>query len=328
MKAIPIALQSDYDQDATTLCLITRVLTKDGTLYGFTDLDADIIYDPATVDPEGTGDDWGSATHSSLSGFTPSRFQKSADTAVDNAELSGVIMPGGITLAQIRAGLFQGATIRVYRVNYMDTSNGHELVDYGRLGETRLTSSMWVTEFRSLMQLLKQPISVPYSTTCRARFGSKSIGAGTADSSGYVDFEEAHPCGKDFTWYGGTVTSVGTSNRTTFTDTGLTQADSFFNPGVVEWLTGSNAGHQMEVDDQSNDSSGKSVRLALQMPYSIEVGDTYRIRQDCSKIHDDADHGCLYHWGADWVDHFQGEPDIPVADGGSNMVPGAQITRR
>jgi uncharacterized phage protein (TIGR02218 family) len=326
-KGIPIALQSDYDQDATTLCLITRILTKSGVLFGFTDLDVDIDYDPSLVDPEGTGDDWGLATHRADNGFTPSRMQASADTSVDNSELAGIVSDTGITMQQIRAGLFDAAKVRVYRINYMDVTKGHELMQSGTSGETRFSDNGWRTEFRSLTQQLKQPISPGYSLTCRARFASKAIGAGTADSSGSVDFEEAHPCGKDFTWYGGAVTSIGASPRTTFTDTGLTQADSFFNPGVVEWLSGNNAGHQMEVDDQANDSTGKSVRLALPMPYSIEVGDTYRIRQDCSKIHDDADHGCLHHWGADWIYHFQGEPDIPVSDGGANMIPGAQITR-
>ena len=54
---------------------------------------------------------------------------------------------------------------------------------------------------------------------------------------------------------------------------------------------------------------------------------TFRVRKDCSKVHDDADNGCTFHWGTDWPLHFRGEPLIPVSDGGSNMAPGAQITR-
>jgi uncharacterized phage protein (TIGR02218 family) len=320
MKSIPISLQSHYDQDATTTCLVTRILTKSGDLYGFTDLDADIIYNPATVDPGNTGDDWGSATHSSLQGFTPSRWQKSADTAVDNAELSGVIIPGGISLAQIRAGLFQGATIRVYRVNYMDLTQGHDLVDYGRLGETRLSRSMFSTEFRSLMGLTKQPISVQYSTDCRAHFGSKAIGTG--DGS----FEERHPCGKDFVWDDGVVTSLGSNARRIFIASALTATGDFYSPGVVRFTSGANAGFEMEVDDYNGDT--KTITLALALPYTIAADDEFEIRQDCSKLWDDDQHGCLYHYGSDRVYHFQGEPHIPVADGGSNMVPGAQITRR
>jgi uncharacterized phage protein (TIGR02218 family) len=317
MKSIPIALQDDYNEDATTLCLITRILTKDGDLYGFTNLDVDIEYDPSVVDPEGTGDNWGSAVHRSDNGFTPSRIQASADLAVDNAELSGLVQDTGITEAQIRAGLFDYAKVRVYQINYMDTSKGHELVQSGTAGETRFSANGWKTEFRSLTQQLKQPISPGYSITCRARFGSKVIG--TDDGS----FEEAHPCGMAFTWVTGTITSLGSNARRIFSDSALTQATGFFSPGVVEILDGPNAGAQMEVDDFTADA----FTLALQLPYALTVGTAYRVRQDCSKIHDDADHGCLYHFGPDWIDHFQGEPDIPVADGGANMIPGAQITR-
>jgi uncharacterized phage protein (TIGR02218 family) len=317
MKSIPIALQVHYDADACTTCQLTRVETKDGTVYGFTDLDADVVYD----------DGGGSVTYRAENGFTPSRQQASADMAVDNSELAGIVSDTGITMQQIRAGLFDFAHVRIYRVNYMDLSQGHEIIATGTAGETRFSDTGFRVEFRSLTQQTKQPISPAYSLTCRARFGSKAISTNDIDSSGTASFEEAHPCGMDFTWYGGAVTSVGTSLRTTFTDTGLSQADSFFTPGVVEWLTGSNAGAQMEVDEQTNDSSGKSVRLALPMPYAIQVGDTYRIRQDCNKVARDETHGCKYHWGADWIYHFQGEPDIPVSDGGANMIPGAQITR-
>lgn len=317
MKTIPIALQNHLDEDATTVCLLTRIQTKDGTVIGFTDLDEDIVYDD--------GD--GPVTYSAENGFTPSRMQSAADTSVDNSELAGIVSSAGITMAQIRAGLFDGAIVTVYRINYMATSNGHEVVQYGRAGETKFSDTKWTTEFRSLTQLLKQTISVPYSLVCRARFGSKAIGTNDIDSSGEVSFEENHPCGKDFTWTNGTVTSVGATPKTTFSDTGLTQEDGFFMPGVVDWLSGDNAGAQMEVDDHENASHGNFVRLALPMPYAISVGDTYRIRQDCTKVHDDAEHGCIYHFGSEWVNHFQGEPDIPVSDGGSNMIPGAQISR-
>lgn len=307
MKSIPIALQSHLDEDATTLCQLTRVETKDGTVYGFTDLDTDVVYDD--------GD--GSVTYRADNGFTPSRQQASADMAVDNAELAGIVSDTGITMQQIRAGLFDYARVRIYRVNYMDLTQGHEIIATGTAGETRFSDSGFRVEFRSLTQQLKQPLSPGYSLTCRARFGSMPIG--TDDGS----FEEAHPCGKAFTWVTGTITSLGSNARRIFSDSALTQADGYFSPGVVEILDGPNAGAQMEVDDFTADA----FTLALQLPYTLTVGTAYRVRQDCNKVARDETHGCKYHWGADWIYHFQGEPDIPVSDGGANMIPGAQIDR-
>lgn len=310
MKSIPIALQAHLDQDATTLCQLVRVETKDGTVFGFTDLDADVAYDD--------GD--GSVTYAAENGFTPSRMQASADTAVDNAEIDGVVMAGGITMAQIRAGLFDYASVRIYRVNYMSLSDGHEIIAVGTLGETRFSDTGWKSEFRSLTQQLKQPLSPGYSIECRARFGSKPIGTVGAE------FTELHPCGKDFTWYTGTVTGLGSNVRRIFVDAALAQAGDFFSPGVVEILDGPNAGAQMEVD--AYDGATKTVTLALALPYALTAGVAYRIRQDCSKQWADEDHGCLYHYGADRKDNFQGEPHIPVSDAGANLIPGAQITRR
>ena len=93
--------------------------------------------------------------------------------------------------------------------------------------------------------------------------------------------------------------------------------------GVVEWLTGANAGAQMEVDS----NTGGAFNLSLPMAYAVAVGDTFRVRKDCNKVWDDASNGCSFHWGADRANHFRGFPDIPVADGGASMIPGAQISR-
>lgn len=313
MKTIPIALQNHLNQDATTLCLLTRVELKSGEVIGFTDLDEAIVYDD--------GD--GPVTYSAENGFTPSRLQTSADLSVDNAELTGLVTDSGFTEAQIRAGLFDYAKVRVYRVNYMSMSDGHEIIATGTAGETTFSENGWRTEFRSLTQQLKQPISSLYSLTCRARFGSMPIG--TDDGS----FEEKYPCGKAFTWVDGTVTSVGANVRLNFTDTSATEADEFYNNGVTEWLTGDNAGVQMEVDTYAHNSNvDATFNLILPLPYPIQVGDTYRRRKDCSKEWDDAENGCLFHWGAERSDHFRGEPHIPIADGGQSMVPGAQVARR
>lgn len=315
MKSIPIALQSHLDQDATTLCLLLRVRTKDGTVYGFTNLDADVVYNPATVDPGGTGDDWGSATHRADNGFTPERLQASADLNVDNTDLQGWVSDTGITEQQIRAGLFDYAQVRVYRVNYMDLTLGHELVMSGTCGETQYTATGWKTEFRSISQQLKQPVCQLYSLTCRARFGSKTIGTGGEQP------EERKPCGKDWTWAGYTVTGVDTDEPDRiFTASAMAEATDYYRLGVVRWLTGSNAGAQMEVDA----NAAGEVTLSLPIAYDVEVGDTFEIRKDCSKLWDDADNGCLFHWGSERANHFRGEPDIPIADAGASQIPGAQ----
>src|SRR5690606_14943408 len=294
-------------EPAVTDCLLVRILTKSGRLFGLTDLDVNVYYDPAAYDPGNTGDDWGPAWHyADNGGVAMSRLEQAADMSVDNAEFT--ILPGddSVTEQELLAGLFDLAEVRIYRVNYRDLSQGHELVDSGQMGQTEGSNNFGKIEFRSLSDLLKQPEADLYSIPCRHIFGSAE-------------------CPKPFDWTNGTVTGVDpTDAMRIFGDAGLTPDNNFYVPGVVEWLTGDNAGAQMEIDQ----NTAGTFALSLPMPSAIQIGDTFRVRQDCSKLWDDAAHGCLYHWGPDRNIYHGGFPDIPVADGGASMVPGAQLNAR
>lgn len=306
-KGIPLALQETYDSPAVTDCLLVRIMTKDGRLFGLTDLDVNVYYDPAAYDPFDTGDDWGPAWHyADNGGVAMSRLEQAADMSVDNAEFT--ILPGddSVTEEELLAGLFDLAEVRIYRVNYRSLGDGHELVAAGQMGNTEVSENFGKVEFRSMTDLLKQPEADLYTIPCKHIFGGPK-------------------CPKPYDWTAGTVTAVDpTDAMRVFADSALTPDNNFYVPGVVEWLTGANAGIQMEIDQ----NTAGTFALSLGMPSAIQIGDTFRVRQDCSKIWDDAERGCLYHWGTDRNIYFGGFPDIPVADGGSSMVPGAQINAR
>jgi uncharacterized phage protein (TIGR02218 family) len=287
MKTIPAALQTYIDQEATTLCLLCKVSCKNGTILGFTNLDASVSYNDGT----------GLLTYAADQGFTPHRIQATADLAIDNTELDGWVTATGVTEAQIRAGLFDFAKIIVYRVNYLDLSASHEIVVSGTAGETEFTQLGWKTEFRSLTQQLKQPISKLYSLTCRAKFGDAK-------------------CTKAFTWVSGSVTSVGVETDRQFTDSTATQADGFYALGVIEWLTGANIGQQMEIDSYV----AKAFTHTFALAYAIAIGDTYRRRQDCDKTF------AMCKNTHNNVLNNRSEHLIPVAEAAKLMVPGAYIS--
>lgn len=312
MKTIPAVLQTHMDGEATTLCYLARVETKDGTVMGFTTLDVDVAYDDGN----------GTVTYEADNGFEPARYQAAADMSVDNTDMRGWVTDTGITEAQIRAGFFDFAIVTIYRINYNDLTSGrHEVVGHGTAGETEFSANSWRTEFRSLTQQLKQPVSKLYSLTCRARFGSQPIGSTASPTNG--EPEESFPCGKSWVWVAGSVDSVGSDPLLDFTDATFGTANAY-KFGVIKWLTGDNAGHESEV---ATHATGGVFALQLPTPYQIQAGDTFEIREDCSKVWDDADHGCLHHWGSNRALHFRGEPHIPVSDNGSNQIPGAQIVR-
>lgn len=305
MKQIPAALVSHLGLDATSWCLIARVMCKDGTLIASTDLDADLTYDPAVVDPHGTGDAWGSAVHRADLGFEASRFQFTADLSVDNSEFKIFIGEGsGITEAQLRAGLLDYAEFRIYRVNFLDLTQGHEVVATGTLGESHFSETGGSIENRSLTQQTKQPIAELFSITCPVPYGSPR-------------------CGRTFVWTAATITSVDTVEPDRIiTASGLAAPADTYRLGVIKATSGQNNGWEGEVQVHA---SGGVLTLLLPAPYPFAEDDTFEIREDCSKVHDDEAHGCVHHWDAEWVSHFRGHPHVPID--GSPLVPNAEIRR-
>jgi uncharacterized phage protein (TIGR02218 family) len=319
-KTIHATLLAHKEQASTTLCdcLLVGPLPDD-TYRGFTSLDTDVDYNPGS----------GSVTFRSHTGAQLSAMVSTADLGVDNAEAETLIpITGfevqGFTQTQIDAGALDKVPFVIYRVNYNDLTAGqHEIVGGGTIGEVRTkVGGLAVVELRSLSQQLKQSIVELDSLACRAKFGSQPIGTG----GGVV--EERFPCGFDAStlWVAGEVESVGTETDREFTDAtslvGTSYGEGYFVPGVVEWLTGENAGQTREVE--AYDETTGEVTLQFPTVSAIAVGDTYRIRPDCTH-QVEGNNGCRFFWGSDWVNHYRGEPNIPVAEAAKLNTPGAAL---
>lgn len=297
MKTIDATLLNHLGQPVTTTCFLAKVECQGayaGQLFYFTNLDIDVEYDD--------GD--GLATYGSDNGFTPKRYAATSGPSVDLSAIDGVITASGITEQMVRAGIFQNAKVTVYRVNYTDLTAGrHEVVAYGRAGQSRFHELGWSTEFFSLSKLLMQPIGEVYGIPCNARFGDAR-------------------CKVAITWgANGTVSAVGTENDRVFGDDSRSEPDGYYSDhhGIVQWLTGDNAGIEMEIDVHDADSSGSVFELLMALPYPIAIGDTYRPRRDCDKLLTTCRD--VY---ANQENH-RGFPQMPVD--GTSMVPGTEIDR-
>ena len=323
MKTIDIALLDHKRSRATTLCGLLLVgPLPDGSYRGFAGLDDDVTFTPAVS--------IGPITFQAMTGVDVSAFQSSSDLAVDNAEATTLPpLPGyeakGFTQAEIDAGALDKVKFVALQVNYNDLTDGRcEIVGGGTIGEVRVKiGRMTVLELQSLSKQLMQQFVQSDSLSCRAIFGSQPIGTG----GGVV--EERFPCGYDLSseWVNGTVTSVGTTTDMEFTDSDLTGSsydENYFAPGMVEWLTGDNAGQMIEVDTYDVDTG--AVALRFPSVSAITVGDTYRIRRHCTKQWT-GHNSCETFWGSDKAKHFRGEPHIPVGDAATLNAPGAGLAR-
>jgi len=160
-KMITPAMRAHLDAETTRLAAIWRITRKGGQQFFFTDHDRDIVF---------AGD-----TYRADAGFERTAIRSDAGFAVDNLDLVGVFAEGGIVEDEVRAGLFDGAEIRVSFVNWQDPDGYGEIrLRRGTLGETRLTPQGYFhAELRGLAQPLAQSTLQMWSPECRADLGDE-----------------------------------------------------------------------------------------------------------------------------------------------------------
>ena len=309
MKLTDATLQAHKGQSSTTLTDLLLVgPLPDATYRGFSSLDVDVSYD--------NGD--GAVTYVARTGVEMSALVSTSDLGVDNAEATNLAPVAGyeiegFTQAEIDAGALDKTPFVVYRVNYKDLTAGrHEIIAGGTIGEQRTKNGQQtILELRSLSQQMKQSVGELDSLTCRAKFGSQ-VG------------EERFPCGFALAaeWVAGTIDTVasGEPDRE-FTCAALTQAADWFAPGVVEMLTGANAGQAREIEA----FAGGIVGMQFPFVSALAPGDTFRIRRECSKRWS-GHNSCNTFWATEKPNHFRGEPHIPVADTAKLNSPGAALS--
>lgn len=271
MRVISSAFAAHIADEVTTVAICWRVRRRDGIALGFTTHDR-----PLDID----GLNYRAAT-----GFTPTAIDSSSALDVDNLDIEGILRSGAISRADLLEGRYDFAEISISLVNWADLSQGRVLLRLGWIGEVAVTDAGFTAELRGLTQLLQGPVGEVYSPECRADHG---------DARCKLNLEA-------FTAMG-TVTAA--SDRQSFTDAGRGEADGWFDYGLLVWLSGANAGLEMEVKAYG---SGQ-FSLFLPMPRAILAGDRYRVTAGCDKRFQT----CRDKFGN--VTNFRGEPFVPGQD--------------
>lgn len=315
-RNIPAGLAARF-QHCTTLCRALKISPLNAPAFGITSLNRDVEFD----------DGGGLLTYRCAKGYTPSDTVTKTDLSVNNAEAAGLVAQyplDGVTIDAINSGVYDGAPFIEYLIDYMLPSAGGVIINSGTIGQITTTDSLACkVELRSYMQTLKQSNMVELtSITCRARFGDAR-------------------CKIALTWYRGKVSSIGSEDDRVFNfvpgdpdSSGYTPAEeqymtsagyvfpaavggfNFFEPGIVHWDTGAYAGMESEIE--SFNPATNTVTLAIPVPDTINAGDTFRIRQDCSKSRD----MCINRWNN--LLNMRAEPDIPLGNGTDLQSPTPQ----
>jgi len=309
-KVITAEMSAHLESGNTTLSTCWRMIREDGVVLGFTD---------SVVDLEVS-----SVVYEAATGYTPSALTKNDNMAVDNMDILGLLNSDGITDADIEAKKYDNAEVFTFMVNYNDLTMGQIKMGRGRIGNITTQDEQYVAEYRSLAQLLQQPVGERYSLRCRAELGDTRCGvnllpdvwasstaydiddivrASSYDARRYVCTASGTSSGSEPIWnttigstttdntitwtafdaytHQGTVSSA--PSRRHFIDTTLGKDTGFFDYGVLTWTSGNNSGYTMEIKSYVKSMAFYNFYLYENMPYSIEVGDTFTVTIGCDK---------------------------------------------
>ena len=252
MKTLPAGLQDHLDTGATTLCWCWRVARADGEVQGFTDHDEAV--------------DFGGVTYEAAAGFTATEVQSTLGLAVDNLSVMGALSSEGLDERALAAGLYDGADIEIWRVNWA-APDQRVLMRKGSFGEVKRGKVGFEAEVRGLAQRLNQPVGRAFGYSCDADLG---------DARCTVDLDDAalHA--------GGTVASAIDARR--FRASGLGAfASGWFSAGKLTWSGGANAGRAMEVKRHALADGIVTIELWQSMSEAIAAGDGFAVTAGCDK---------------------------------------------
>lgn len=158
MKSISAGLATHLAGATTTLCTCLRIERRDGLVVGLTDHDRDLSI---------AGIPYRTAT-----GAARASLRSAADLSVDETEVTGFVDATDFTERSIRAGLWDGATFRIFAVNWSNLGQGELRQRRGTLGEVTLSDNgSFRAELRGLAQALQTTVGQVYSPECRADLG-------------------------------------------------------------------------------------------------------------------------------------------------------------
>ncbi len=157
MKTIGANLQSHLEQTTTTLSMCWKLTATDGTVKAFTSHTQDISFE--------------SVTYSAALGYTPSAVTTNISLAVSNMEVEGILSLSGFDYDDVLYGKWNNAEVKVFLVNWGDTSQGEVKLRKGWIGEIELGEHGFTGEIRGLTQAISQNIVGLYGPGCPADLG-------------------------------------------------------------------------------------------------------------------------------------------------------------
>lgn len=277
MKTLQPDLAADLAGTVTTLCHCWRLTRSDGRVLGFTDHDRPVVLN--------------GLSYEAASGLSASEAVAAADLSVGGGEVTGALASAAIAESDIVAGLYDGAVVDVFLVNWAAPVQNVQ-VRSGLIGEIKRRDGSFVAEVRSLSAKLDEEGGRIYQHRCDADLGDTRCG---------IDLTQSQ--------YHGTGFVTAASALALFTASGLGGfASGWFARGLLRFTAGANVGFACEVKQHTLANGVVTIELWQPPPNPIAAGDPFSITAGCDKLIETCDQRF-----ANAV-NFRGFPHIPGSD--------------
>jgi len=156
MRTLDIGFKAHLESGATTLANCWKVSRRDSAVLGFTDHDLPLSFDGVDYEP--------------MYGLDGGEVGAKSGAQVDTSEVLGVLHSAAIEEADIAAGLYDGAEVETWRVNWRDVTQ-RLLQRRATIGEIVREDGQFRAELRSGQQVLNQVRGRIYAVYCDAVLG-------------------------------------------------------------------------------------------------------------------------------------------------------------
>jgi len=252
MLTLPEEMQARLNAGTTTLCWCWRVTRADEAVFGFTEHDADLIVD--------------GVTYRAATGFAPGDLDQAAGFSAGQASIAGVFDAASLTEADLDKGLWDGAKVELFRVDWTDPSLVVR-VWAGELGEVRRSKTGFEADLAGPARKLDRTIGRVYSRSCDAVLGDARCG---------VDLEDPA--------FRATATVTRVVHASAFEMSGLDgHTPPLFADGGLVWTSGGNAGAKSRVGIHRAAGAETLIELDQPPPMPVEIGDTATLTAGCDK---------------------------------------------
>ena len=257
--------------ELTSIALCWRLDRRDGVAMGFTSHDRDL-------EIEGL-------RYRAAPGMLPSAISLSDGFDVDTLDISGALTSDAITEADLGAGRWDGARVRLFAVDWEQPEAGTLPLARGELGDVGSRDGAFTAELRGPTALLERPVVEYSSPECRAELGDRRCRIGLAGRTRFVRVIEV-------------------VDAVTIRVDAAEPAANGYAYGRLRWIGGENSGLASAVLA----SEGDEISLREPPPFAVAEGVLVELTEGCDK----GFATCRSRFGNS--DNFRGEPHLPGND--------------